>query len=80
MSIGDKSSLDTATILAGMGYDVMTDADLRAAAKADLLASRGADFAYASPLPPERIEPLGLPDFLRKQGADEVFADDGLEG
>ncbi len=35
MSIGDKGSLKTAQILAGCGYDLMTDADLRAAAMAD---------------------------------------------
>lgn len=80
MSIGDKASLDAATILAGMGHEVMTDPDLRAAAKADLLARRGADFVFASPLPPERKQPLGLPDFLRKQGADEVFAVDATKG
>jgi aminobenzoyl-glutamate utilization protein B len=73
MSIGDKASLATAQILAGIGHDVMTDADLRAAAKADLIARRG-DTVFVSPLPPDRKQPLGLPDFLRKEGADEVFA------
>ncbi len=72
MSIGDKASLATARILAGMGYDIMTDANLRAEAQADFLQRRG-DRHFVSPIPPERKEPLGLPAFLRKEGADELF-------
>lgn len=73
MSIGDRASLDTARILAGMGYDVMTDADLRAAAKADLTARRGG-VAYAPILPAERKAPLRLPEWLHKDGSDEVVS------
>lgn len=73
MSIGDRASLDTARILAGMGYDVMTDADLRAAAKADLEARRGG-VAYAPILPADRKTPLRLPDWLHKSGGDEVVS------
>jgi aminobenzoyl-glutamate utilization protein B len=74
MSIGDKASLNTARILAAAGFDLMTDAALRAAAKADFVKRRG-DRPFKSPLPPERRQPLGLPPFLRKNGADEVFGD-----
>ncbi len=73
MSIGRKASLATARILAGMGYDLMTQPDLLAAAKADFVRRRG-DAPFVSPLPADRTQPLGLPDFLRKSGLDEVFA------
>jgi hypothetical protein len=51
----------------------MTDAALRQSAKADFTRRRG-DAPFKSPLPPERTAPLTLPPFLRKSGADEVFA------
>jgi aminobenzoyl-glutamate utilization protein B len=73
MSIGDKASLATARIMAGLGFDVMTDATLREAARAELLRQRG-DAPYASPLPASRRQPLGLPDHLRKTGEDEVVS------
>lgn len=72
MSIGDKSSLVTARILAGMGFDLMNDRALLDAAKADLRKRRG-DKPFVSPLPANRTQPLGLPAFLRKTGADEIF-------
>ena len=71
MSIGDKASLDTARILAGMGLDVMTDADLRAAARADLEA-RIVNAPYIPLLPADRTSPLTLPEWLHKTGLDEV--------
>lgn len=73
MSIGDKGALNTATILAGAGFDLMTDAALRDAAKADFLKRRG-DEPFVSPLPPSRRTPLALPAYLVKTGEDEVFA------
>jgi aminobenzoyl-glutamate utilization protein B len=78
MSIGDKASLSTARILAAAGYDLMTDAALREAARADFTKRRG-DAPFVSPLPPERTRPLTLPTFLTKTGQDEVFStvDDG---
>jgi aminobenzoyl-glutamate utilization protein B len=70
MSIGDRASLDTARILAGMGHDLMTDADLRAAAKADM-AARLAKSPYVPLLPADQKEPIGIPDWLRKTGQDD---------
>jgi aminobenzoyl-glutamate utilization protein B len=70
-SIGDRASLDTARILAGMGYDLMTDPDLRAAAQTDL-AARVANAPYMPIVPPDRTGPIGLPDWLFKTGDDEV--------
>jgi aminobenzoyl-glutamate utilization protein B len=73
MSIGDKASLATARILAAVGFDLMTDAALREAAKADLRRRRG-DRPYASPIPPGRTRPLGLPPHLAKTGEDDFVA------
>lgn len=74
-SIGDRASLDTARILAGMGFDLMTDADLRMAARADL-DRRVAGQTYVPVLPADRKEPIGVPDWLRKTGLDEVVSFD----
>jgi aminobenzoyl-glutamate utilization protein B len=75
MSIGDRASLDTARILAGMGHDLMTDADLRAEARRDL-ERRVASAPYLPLLPADRTEPLGVPDWLRKTGQDEITSFD----
>jgi len=74
MSIGDRTSLETARILAAAGYDLMTDADLRKAAMDDFRARRG-DAPFVSPLPPDRTRPMGLDRFFIKTGDAEVFAD-----
>jgi aminobenzoyl-glutamate utilization protein B len=74
MMIGDKASLNSARVLAGAGFDLMTDAALRASAKMDFQRRRG-DRPFKSPLPPDRKAPLALPPFLVKTGRDEVFAD-----
>lgn len=73
MSIGDRASLDTARILAGMGFDLMTSADLRAQAKADLEARRGGA-AYAPILPADRKTPLRLPSWLHKVSGEEYVS------
>jgi aminobenzoyl-glutamate utilization protein B len=75
MSIGDRASLDTARILAGAGHDLMTDPALRAAARADLERRMGGE-AFVPLLPADRAEPVGLPDWLRKTGLDELTAFD----
>jgi aminobenzoyl-glutamate utilization protein B len=75
MSIGDKASLKTAQILAACGYDLMTDAELRAAAMEDFRRRRG-DAPFVSPLPADRTRPLGLDPRFLKTGADEIFANE----
>lgn len=71
MSIGDKASLATARIMAGVGIELLTDAELRAAARADFDARR-AGTEFVSPIPPERTRPDGIPDYLlRREGGDE---------
>ncbi len=73
MSIGDKASLATARILAGAGFDLMTDAALRKAARDDLVRRKGKT-VFVSPLRPEQKRPQGIPAFLLKTGDDEAFA------
>ncbi len=75
MSIGDRASLDTARILAGAGYDALTDPAFLTEAKADLDA-RMSGKIYAPLLPADRTEPIGIPDWLRKTGQDEVVSFD----
>ena len=75
MSIGDVTSLDSARVMAGAGYGLMTDAALLAAAKADR-AARMAGMTYVSHLPADRTEPPDLPDWLRKTGADDLVSFD----
>lgn len=49
MSIGTKSAIGAATVLARTGYDLMTDATLREAAREDF-DTRRAGRPYVSPL------------------------------
>lgn len=74
MSIGDRASIASAKIMAGIGHDLMTNADLRKAAKADLVRRRG-DYKYVSPIPPEIKQPPGIPAYLRKDGSDEILSE-----
>ena len=74
MSIGDKASIASAKIMAGIGHDLMTNADLRKAAKADLVRRRG-DYKYVSPIPPEITRPPAIPDHLTKGGGDEILSE-----
>lgn len=74
MSIGDKSAIASATIMAGVGYDVMTDADLRASARADFDRRKGGR-AYVSPLPEGKKRPEGIPPHLLiRDGSQEIPA------
>jgi aminobenzoyl-glutamate utilization protein B len=69
MSIGDKASLDCATIMAGAGYDAMTSPDLLAAAKADLVRRRG-EIVYKPAIGKDQV-PFGLPAFMVKAPGDD---------
>ena len=73
MSIGDRASLDTARILAGAGYEALTRPDMLAAAKSDFDA-RMDGAAFVPLLPESQKEPIGIPDWLRKTGQDEVVS------
>ena len=63
MSIGLKGALQAARVLAWTGIDIMTDAELRKAARADF-ERRVSERPYVSPLPPEMKHPLELPEWL----------------
>ena len=74
-SIGDKASLQTARILAAAGFDLLTDAPLRDAAKADRRRRRRrGDAPFVSPIPASRTGPLQLPAYLVKTGGDEIVS------
>lgn len=73
MSIGDKSALSSATIMAATGFEVMTDAQFRAAIRTDFDA-RIDGRAYVSGIPAEQKEPIDIPDYLHKAGNDEIDA------
>jgi aminobenzoyl-glutamate utilization protein B len=74
MSIGDKGSLATARILAGVGHDLMTQPVLLAAAKADFLRRRG-DTVFASALAPDK-QPEILPEYMHKAPGDDTLTPD----
>jgi hypothetical protein len=52
----------------------LTDADLRAAARADF-ARRTEGLTYVSPLPPTQAHPVGLPAGMTTDGAAEMVSD-----
>jgi aminobenzoyl-glutamate utilization protein B len=65
MSIGFKGALQAARALALAGLDVMTDAELRTAARADF-ERRVSEHPYVSPLPPELKRPVGIPEWVNE--------------
>jgi aminobenzoyl-glutamate utilization protein B len=71
MSIGDKASLATAKILAGAGHDLLTNPELLAAAKADLIRRRNGT-EYVSPLSAGK-KPEILPAFMHKVVGDDTL-------
>jgi aminobenzoyl-glutamate utilization protein B len=62
-SIGIKGAIHAARVLAATGLDILTDSELRQAARTDF-ERRTSDHPYVSPLPPEMQRPLGLPNWL----------------
>ena len=71
-SIGDKASIYSAIVMAGVGYDLMTDPELRAAARADF-DRRKAGRSYVSPLAENRLRPDGIPShLLLRDGSQEL--------
>jgi aminobenzoyl-glutamate utilization protein B len=73
MSIGVKGAMAAAEVLTRTALDLLTDAELRAAAKADL-ARRTEGFSYVSPLPPGQAHPVNLPEWLLSDGSTEAVA------
>ncbi len=63
MSIGLKGALQATRVLAWTGIDIMTDAELRQAARADF-ERRVRGRPYVSPLSPEMKHPLELPEWI----------------
>ena len=63
MSIGVKGALQATRVLAWTGIDIMTDAELRQAARADF-ERRVRGQPYVSPLSPEMKHPLELPEWI----------------
>lgn len=72
MSIGDKASVDAATILAACGLDLMTEPELLDAARADLRRQVG-DRRYVCAIPDEQREPIGQPRYITKTGQDDFI-------
>lgn len=62
-SIGLKGAMYAASMLAATGLDILTDADLRQAARADF-ERRTEGKPYISPLGPEMERPLEIPDWV----------------
>jgi len=72
MSIGDKSSLYSAMVMAGVGHDVLTDPEFRAQVRADF-EKRLKGRPYVSPLPPDKLRPSGIPPhLLLRDGSGEI--------
>lgn len=75
MSIGDKGALNAAKVLAGVGYDIITDADFRAQVKADFEQRKGA-YHYQSPLPEGKKRPDAIPAHLLLRDGTGEFTDE----
>jgi aminobenzoyl-glutamate utilization protein B len=76
MSIGLQGALAAAHVLTLTALDIVSDAELRAAARADF-ARRTEGYRYQSPLPPEQRQPLYLPTWLNSDGSAEAVS--GME-
>jgi len=72
MSIGWKATVAATEVLALTAMDILTDADLRTAARADF-EKRMEGKVYESPLPETQESPLGLPDWVKGK-AEEILS------
>ena len=68
-SIGLKGAIQAARLLTATGIDILTDADLRQAARADF-EQRTKGNAYVSPLDPNMKRPLEIPDWVLQEVGD----------
>jgi aminobenzoyl-glutamate utilization protein B len=71
-SIGVKGALAASEVLTRMALDLLTDGELRAAARSDLDRRRGG-YVYVSPLPPDQRHPIDLPEGLISDGSAETL-------
>jgi len=74
MSIGLKGALAATTVLAISALDVLTDEELRRAARADFETRKG-EYTYVSPLSPEQKRPQGVPAWLNSDGSVEAVGE-----
>jgi len=74
VSIGVRGAPAAAEVLTLTALDVVTHAELRAAARADF-EQRTAEHEYVSPLRPEQLRPEGLPVLPTSDGSGEALAD-----
>ncbi|TVQ06523.1 MAG: amidohydrolase [Leptolyngbya sp. DLM2.Bin27] len=74
MSIGIKGAVAAAKVLAATGADLLTDPDLRAAARADF-EQRTAGITYQAALDPDQVHPIGLPEYMIEGCQREFFAE-----
>jgi len=65
-SIGLKGAVHAARVLTATGVDILTDADLRQAARADFERRTNGE-PYVSPLGPEMEGPLEIPDWVLQE-------------
>jgi aminobenzoyl-glutamate utilization protein B len=65
-SIGVKGAISAARVLTATGVDIVTDADLRQAARADF-ERRTQGKPYVSPLGPEMEHPLEIPEWVLQE-------------
>lgn len=73
MSIGKKSAVAMAKVLAATGLDILLDSDLRQAARADF-ERRTAGKPYVCPIPSKRTQPLGMPEWMTQDTCREMFS------
>ncbi len=73
MSIGLKCAIQMAKVLTATGFDLLTDSDLRQAARVDF-ERRTEGKPYVSPLPSDRQQPFGLPEWMREDSCREMLS------
>ncbi|CAG7857620.1 aminobenzoyl-glutamate utilization protein B [biofilm metagenome] len=73
MSIGKKAAIAMAKVMAATGLDILTDSELRQSARADF-ERRTAGKPYLSPLPDDRKEPFGMPEWMTEDACREMFS------
>jgi aminobenzoyl-glutamate utilization protein B len=73
MSIGLKGTMTAAAVMTATGYDLLTDANLRAAVRADFERRKG-DITYVSAVSQEQTDPASLA-WMLKDAHDELVVE-----